>query len=279
MEHSRAFVPRQCHGAEGRAYFTKSGEELGQLGLAPDEAREPLGQVLGAVALAAQGFEGGRLPGGQQPEEVLWLGHALSLAVLVVATPCPLLLAAPIAIVSGKFVATGMERRLRCAGLVEFAGLDAPSRRVLEEMLARLNEQGKTVVLVTHDNRILDVADRILHLEDGRMKSLSEVVSEGTSRMLNLLEKHGLIQEVDTIVKANIIEKVYWITAYECKMDHDLFNFSTPEGQESVITAMVTPIDSTMASHCTRWAPQVMRARWRRVSGYGVVPRRATGAV
>jgi uncharacterized tellurite resistance protein B-like protein len=43
---------------------------------------------------------------------------------------------------------------------------------------------------VTHDNRILDVADRILHLEDGHMKSLSEVVSEGTSRMLNLLEKH-----------------------------------------------------------------------------------------
>jgi D-amino-acid dehydrogenase len=32
----------------------------------------------------------------------------------------------PIAIVSGKFVATGMEGRLRCAGLVEFAGLDAP---------------------------------------------------------------------------------------------------------------------------------------------------------
>jgi tellurite resistance protein len=43
---------------------------------------------------------------------------------------------------------------------------------------------------VTHDNRILDIADRILHLEDGRMKSLSEAVSEGTSRMLNLLEKH-----------------------------------------------------------------------------------------
>jgi tellurite resistance protein len=51
-------------------------------------------------------------------------------------------------------------------------------------------EDGSAVILVTHDNRILDVADRILHLEDGRMKSLSEVVSEGTSRMLNLLEKH-----------------------------------------------------------------------------------------
>lgn len=62
---------------------------------------------------------------------------------------------------------------------------------------------------------------------------------------INLLEKYGLIQEVDTIVKANIIEKVYWITAYECKMAQNLCNFSTPEGQESVMTAMVTPIDST----------------------------------
>ena len=62
---------------------------------------------------------------------------------------------------------------------------------------------------------------------------------------INLLEKYGLIQVVDSIVKANIIEKVYWISAYECKMDDNLCNFSTPEGQESTMTAMVTPIDST----------------------------------
>ncbi len=62
---------------------------------------------------------------------------------------------------------------------------------------------------------------------------------------INLLEKYGLIQEVDSIVKANIIEKVYWITAYECKMDEYLFNFSTPEGQQSIITTMLAPIDTT----------------------------------
>jgi putative ABC transport system ATP-binding protein len=28
-------------------------------------------------------------------------------------------------------------------------------------------EQGTTILMVTHDNRILDVADRIVHLEDG----------------------------------------------------------------------------------------------------------------
>jgi putative ABC transport system ATP-binding protein len=71
------------------------------------------------------------------------------------------------------------------------ASLDKQSGRDVVELIQDLaREDGSAVILVTHDTRILDVADRILHLEDGRMKSLSEAVSEGTSRMLNLLEKH-----------------------------------------------------------------------------------------
>ena len=71
------------------------------------------------------------------------------------------------------------------------ASLDKKAGRDVVELIEELaREDGSAVILVTHDNRILDVADRILHLEDGYMKSLSEVVSEGTSRMLNLLEKH-----------------------------------------------------------------------------------------
>jgi ABC-type methionine transport system ATPase subunit len=71
------------------------------------------------------------------------------------------------------------------------ASLDKQSGRHVVQLIQNLaREDGSAVILVTHDNRILDIADRILHLEDGRMKSLSEAVSEGTSRMLNLLEKH-----------------------------------------------------------------------------------------
>ncbi|UCE00243.1 MAG: winged helix-turn-helix transcriptional regulator [Chloroflexota bacterium] len=62
---------------------------------------------------------------------------------------------------------------------------------------------------------------------------------------INLLEKHGLIQEVETVVKANIIEKIYWITAYECRMDENLCNFSTPQGRQSIQTTMVSPIETT----------------------------------
>ncbi len=71
------------------------------------------------------------------------------------------------------------------------ASLDKQSGRDVVELIQDLaREDGSAVILVTHDNRILDIADRILHLEDGHMKSIGEVVSEGTSRMLNLLEKH-----------------------------------------------------------------------------------------
>ena len=62
---------------------------------------------------------------------------------------------------------------------------------------------------------------------------------------VNLLEKQGLIQEVDSIVKGNIIEKVYWISAFEYKMVDELCNFGTLEGQQSVMTSMVAPIDAT----------------------------------
>jgi putative ABC transport system ATP-binding protein len=30
-------------------------------------------------------------------------------------------------------------------------------------------EQGCTILLVTHDNRILDIADRVVNMEDGRL--------------------------------------------------------------------------------------------------------------
>lgn len=71
------------------------------------------------------------------------------------------------------------------------ASLDKESGRNVVELIQTLcREQGASVVLVTHDNRILDVADRILHLEDGEIQSISEAVSANTSQMLRLLDQH-----------------------------------------------------------------------------------------
>lgn len=48
------------------------------------------------------------------------------------------------------------------------AALDSHSGHAVIELLRKLaKEEGSTVLMVTHDPRILDVADRILYLEDG----------------------------------------------------------------------------------------------------------------
>ncbi|MEH6636693.1 MAG: ATP-binding cassette domain-containing protein [Halioglobus sp.] len=71
------------------------------------------------------------------------------------------------------------------------ASLDRHSGREVVELMRKLaKEQQVTVIIVTHDSRILDVADRILHLEDGSMQSLSSAIAENTSQLLSLLEKH-----------------------------------------------------------------------------------------
>jgi putative ABC transport system ATP-binding protein len=48
------------------------------------------------------------------------------------------------------------------------AALDKQSGRDVVEVMQRLaKEQGTAILLVTHDNRILDIADRIIEMEDG----------------------------------------------------------------------------------------------------------------
>jgi putative ABC transport system ATP-binding protein len=52
------------------------------------------------------------------------------------------------------------------------AALDKKSGRDVVEIMQKLaKEQGCTILLVTHDNRILDIADRIVYMEDGRLIS------------------------------------------------------------------------------------------------------------
>ncbi|MBD1824616.1 DevA family ABC transporter ATP-binding protein [Cyanobacteria bacterium FACHB-DQ100] len=58
------------------------------------------------------------------------------------------------------------------------AALDKKSGRDVVELMQKLaKEQHCTILLVTHDNRILDIADRIVYMEDGHL------VSDGKSAM------------------------------------------------------------------------------------------------
>jgi putative ABC transport system ATP-binding protein len=51
------------------------------------------------------------------------------------------------------------------------AALDSHSGREVVELLQRLaTDHGAAILMVTHDNRVLNVADRIVEMEDGRIK-------------------------------------------------------------------------------------------------------------
>jgi putative ABC transport system ATP-binding protein len=51
------------------------------------------------------------------------------------------------------------------------AALDSKSGRDVVDILQRLaRERGVPILMVTHDGRVLDIADRVLAMEDGRLK-------------------------------------------------------------------------------------------------------------
>jgi putative ABC transport system ATP-binding protein len=70
------------------------------------------------------------------------------------------------------------------------ASLDKQAGREVVDLMQELaRKQGVTVLLVTHDNRILDIADRIVHLEDGRLSSFTEGVATSTGRLMDMLAR------------------------------------------------------------------------------------------
>ena len=64
---------------------------------------------------------------------------------------------------------------------------------------------------------------------------------------VNLLEKHGFLKVVETTVQGNIIEKHYWITAYDYDIEKDLLNFNvtTTDGKQNVINMFLATLDTT----------------------------------
>ena len=65
------------------------------------------------------------------------------------------------------------------------ANLDSAHGAETMRLLRRLaKEEGTTVVIVSHDQRVREVADRVLWLEDGRFKALQALVRDAVCGML-----------------------------------------------------------------------------------------------
>ncbi len=82
------------------------------------------------------------------------------------------------------------------------ASLDKKSgREVVDRMKKLAKENGTTILLVTHDNRILDIADRIIHLEDGRLSTFTDAVIADNRQMMEMLADHRQKQSLHEVVE------------------------------------------------------------------------------
>jgi len=82
------------------------------------------------------------------------------------------------------------------------ASLDKQSgREVVDRMKVLAREHGTTILLVTHDNRILDIADRIVHLEDGRLSTFTDSVISNNRHMMRMLAENRKNQPIEAQVE------------------------------------------------------------------------------
>jgi putative ABC transport system ATP-binding protein len=77
------------------------------------------------------------------------------------------------------------------------AALDRESGRGIVDLLHDMSDRHAcAILLVTHDNRIIDVADRILTLEDGSLTAGNGGLAEHTAQVLNALQRRGELQRL-----------------------------------------------------------------------------------
>ena len=119
------------------------------------------------------------------------------------------------------------------------ASLDKKSGRDVVDLMHDLaKRKGVTVLLVTHDNRILDVADRIIHLEDGRLSSFTNAVINSTRQMMRLLveqiRRGALPRRVREMDEEGFKEMLTSVTA-EAEEFLSVIDMSNDRGFESML--------------------------------------------
>jgi putative ABC transport system ATP-binding protein len=87
------------------------------------------------------------------------------------------------------------------------AALDEKSGREVVTLFQELaRDEGCTIIMVTHDNRILDVADRIVNMVDGRIKS--DVAVQETSVICEFLKGFPLFSDLTPNTLAEVADKM-----------------------------------------------------------------------
>ncbi len=81
------------------------------------------------------------------------------------------------------------------------AALDKVSgREVMDRIKSLAKDRGTTILLVTHDIRILDVADRLLHLEDGKLERFTDAAMADSRRLMRGVVGNRQEQPIEELI-------------------------------------------------------------------------------
>jgi putative ABC transport system ATP-binding protein len=100
------------------------------------------------------------------------------------------------------------------------ANLDSKIGHEIMRLLRRIaDEQGRSIVIVSHDARIKDVADRVLWLEDGQFKDLVTMATDPVC---------GMAVERETAVSAERDGQVFYFCSRGCRDEFLAAPIATP---------------------------------------------------
>jgi putative ABC transport system ATP-binding protein len=127
------------------------------------------------------------------------------------------------------------------------AALDKTSGREVVDILHRLaKQQGCAIMLVTHDNRILDIADRIITLEDGRLTASGTELARNAGNLMGALAQlhrsGDLVRHVASLPDAKFVETLEGVTSeFELLLTNlDAANQHVVEGLVAQVLEAVT---------------------------------------
>ena len=126
------------------------------------------------------------------------------------------------------------------------ASLDRKSGREAVELMQNLvRQQGCAILMVTHDNRILDIADRILSLEDGRLMSFASALTANAGHMLTAfsqLQRSGTLKQfVDTMSDRQFHETVQGM-AQEFEQFLETLELGNQEAMEALLDQILEAV-------------------------------------
>ena len=110
------------------------------------------------------------------------------------------------------------------------ANLDSGHGREIARLLRRLaTDDGRGVVIVSHDNRLKEIADRILWLEDGRFRELAAMATDPVC---------GMPVETGTGPHRDHDGRTWWFCSTHCR---DEFNTAPDRFLTATAAAVTTP--------------------------------------